>query len=93
MYASPMVLIVELGEYAVEQLDELDRRQAARQLGEADEIGEEDAHLGEAVGDGMLLGLEAARDRAGQDVVEEALGALVLADQRVFGAQRVDIEL
>ena len=66
---------IELGDDVVEQGDGARRAEPLGQLGEADQIAEQDRGLGHAVGD-LLVGprLQPLGDRLGQDVDEQGVG-------------------
>ena len=65
-------------EDAVQLADQALRRHARRRRREADEVGEQDRDLGEAVGDRRLAVIQAPDDRIGQDVAEQRLRTFLL---------------
>ena len=69
---------VEDREDVVQDADQLVRRQRRRQPGELDDVGEQEGHVVEAVGDQRLAVPQPIGDRLGQDVQEQPL---VLAGQ------------
>ena len=67
--------LVEAREEPVEDADDLARIESGRQWGEADDVGEQDAHLVEVVRDRVGIRLEALRDLGREDVEQERLDA------------------
>ncbi len=73
--------LVEVGEDPVEEADDLLRRQPLGGRREPGEIGKEDGDFLAAVGDDAALPFQPVRDRGGEHVEEESLGALALRRQ------------
>ena len=79
---------VEAREQPVEQRHDVLRRHLRRQRGEADQVGEGDRDLGEAVGDPLLAAAQPVGDRRRQDVEQQLLVLAVLVlDHDVLLAQ------
>ena len=78
----PLGQHVEARKDAVEQGHDLFRRQLVRERCESHDVGEQDGHALEAVGDDAWRGLEPLGDRTRQDVQEQPLGLLLLRLER-----------
>jgi len=69
-------------EQVVQDLHDPLRGGLAAAPGEVDQVGEQHRDLGEVVGDDLLALLEPVRDRAREDVQQQALGTLLLGQEQ-----------
>ena len=82
---------VESREQPVEKRHDLLRRHLRCQRREADQVGEGDGDLGEAVGDPLLAAAQPVGDRCRQDVQQQFLVlAILVLDHDILFAQILD---
>ena len=85
VHAELLGQFVERRENAVEHGEHLLRRHAFGQPGEIDDIHEHHGDIGKAVGDSLLLVFQTLGDGTGENVEQQALGALLFAAQLAMG--------